>query len=158
MRERSSAGSRQVAAIESKDQSQDTLSVAQSHLHRVLATAQVGREPAWAKEVAQALAAARDAMRQHRNTVRAPDGLYAEIQFSAPWLDSRVKQMERQLDRVLQEASDLAEEVARTQEGESRATLGIRSDAERMLASLRDLMAKENDLVYQCLEEPPAVD
>jgi hypothetical protein len=155
------AGDRSVVrqrAIDAQVASHCALGDAQSHLYQALAAALVGRERPWARRVSDALRAAEEAIERHAASVTAPDGLYAEILLDAPWLARRVERVERQLARLGAEVGDLARSVEAVASGESVDASGVRTDAERMLASLRDVMSQENELVYEQLAEPPALD
>jgi len=85
-------------------------------------------------------------------------GLYDEFRFEAPWLVPRVDQLITQLRRIEAEAGDLATEVQRVVEGDLQAMPAIRSEAERLGVMVRDLMAKEVDLIYERFNEPAALD
>lgn len=148
----------QQRAIDAKTRSHCALSEAQSHLYAVLSAALVGRERAWAQGVVGALRAAHDAVEQHAAEVGAPDGLYGEILLDAPWLERRVERVQRQLARLRQQVGDLARTVESVAGGERDAARSVRYEAEQMLVALRDLMSQENELVYERLDDPPALD
>lgn len=115
-------------------------------------------ERAWARRVADKLNRARDAIAAHRQEVEGPDGLYEELRFEAPRLLPRVHQLMTQLERIEREATDLATEVRRVEDGDLQGLPSIRGDAEHLLMSLRDVMAKESDLMFERFNEPPALD
>jgi hypothetical protein len=154
----SPADTAQLAAIEGAGRTQHALTEAQDHLLRVLRRPQPTRERRWAAAVGTELAAAVAALRQHRLEVEYPEGLYAELVRDAPWVAPRVRQVAAQLRRVESEACDLQTEVARVESGDLENIASIRSDAERMLQTLRDLMSKEADLIWERFNEPSAVD
>jgi hypothetical protein len=131
---------------------------AQDHLLKALGRAAPGRERDWAERVVAALAAARAAIKAHRDEVESEQGLYGELRFEAPWLLGRVRQLGNQLARLDSEARDLEIEVERVREGDVQGLGAIRGQAEVMLLSLRDLMAKEADLVWERFNEPVALD
>lgn len=145
---------RQRRAITQSAASQNALLAAQEELHRALVSPQTGREERWAKPVARALEATRTALDAHKQEVRGPGGLYEELRFDAPWLIPRVEQLIAQMDRVERELADLAADVRRVEEGDLRDVHHIRHDAERALAMVRDLLAREGDLVYEQFNEP----
>jgi hypothetical protein len=149
------AQSKAVAAV---GRSHSAIVEAQDHLFRALGRAQPARERQWARTVAADLEVARDAVRRHREEVQGPGGLYEEIQFEAPWLVPRVEQLVAQTVRVEAELADLARQVTRVAEGDLQPLGAIRGDAERALIMLRDLMAKETDLVFERFHEPVALD
>lgn len=148
----------QETAISQTETSHDNLRDAQVHLDLVLANAQGGREQDWATEVSRALLVVREALARHRHRVQGHSGLYAEIQNDAPWLKPRTDECSRQLLRLEQTAVDLQLDVDRVKGGEARAARGIRGDAERLLSSLKDLQAKENDLIFERFRDLPAAD
>lgn len=148
----------QQRAIDAKLRSHCALSDAQAHLYDVLAAAVVGRERAWAQNVVGAIDAARAAIERHAAEVTAHDGLYAEILTDTPWLARRVDRVQRQLARLQRQVGDLVATLEAVTSGESADAAGVRADAEQMLLSLRDLMGQENELVYEQLNEPPALD
>ena len=149
---------RQQRAITQAAATKNALLEAQEHLHRALMLPQTGREQAWAERVARELEAARQALEAHKAEVRGPGGLYEEVRFEAPWLIPRVNQLVAQMDRIERELADLAIEVQRVQDGDLQGLHAIRHDAERAMAMLRDLLAKEADLVYERFTEPAALD
>lgn len=154
----SPADSAQRAAVEGAERTQDTLTKAQEHLFRVLRRPQPARERRWAEAVGSELAAAVAALREHRLEVERPDGLYAELRRDAPWVEPRIRQIAAQLRRIESEAIDLQIEVARVEGGDFDGISAIRSDAEHMLHTLRDLMGKEADLIWERFNEPGALD
>lgn len=149
---------RQRRAITQSAASQNALFAAQQELQRALVLPQTGREQRWAKAVARALEDARKALDAHKHEVRGPGGLYEELRFEAPWLIPRVDQLIAQMDRVERELADLAADVRRVEEGDLRDVHRIRHDAERALAMVRDLLAREGDLVYEQFYEPAELD
>ncbi len=154
----SPADAAQLAAVQGAERTQDSLSRAQDHLFRVLRRPQPSRERRWAEAVAGELAAALAALREHRLEVERLEGLYAELQRDAPWVAPRIRQIAAQLRRIESEAGDLGSEVARVQAGDFDSISGVRTDAERVLHSLRDLMSKEADLIWERFNEPSASD
>jgi hypothetical protein len=148
----------QRGAIERAGASHGTLTQAQNHLYRALGRAAPGREREWADRVLNDLAAARAAIAAHRAEVEGEVGLYGELRFEAPWLLGRLRQLANQLERLASEARDLEFEVERVREGDVQPLPLIRGQAEVMLLSLRDVMAKEADLVWERFNEPVALD
>ena len=148
----------QSGAIKRAEGTQHALSEAQHALYLALGRAQPARERRWATKVATALEGARGAIRRHRDEVAGDGGLYDEFRFEAPWLVPRVDQLITQLRRIEAEAGDLATEVQRVVEGDLQAMPAIRSEAERLGVMVRDLMAKEVDLIYERFNEPAALD
>ena len=104
------------------------------------------------------LAAAREAIAAHRHEVEAEGGLYEELCFEAPWLLSRVQQLINQLRRLEAQATDLAADVERVHQGDLQPLPAIRAEAESMLFSLRDILAKEADITWERFNEPVALD
>ena len=98
------------------------------------------------------------ALREHRLEVEGPTGLYAEMLRDAPWTQSRLRQLAAQLRRIESEAVDLESEVARVAAGDFESISAVRSDAEWMLLSLRDILSKEADLIWERFNEPVALD
>jgi hypothetical protein len=125
---------------------------------RALGRAAPLRERAWARRVAEELNIARQCIAEHRAEVEGPDGLYDELRFEAPWLLARVQQLVNQLRRLEAEAEDLATEVNRVMEGDLEPLSRIRIEAELVLRSLREVMAKEADLVWERFNQPVALD
>jgi len=148
----------QRASIDAATRSHDALDLAEHALHAALGRPQPARERAWARHVATELHAAVEAIEAHRREVEGEHGLYGELRFEAPWLLPRVHQLRAQLARIEAEARDLTEEVQRVIGGDLQGLSAIRTDAERMLLSLRDLRAKENDLIFERFNEPVALD
>ena len=148
----------QRASIDAATRSHDTLELAEHALHAALGRPQPARERAWARHVATSLHAAVEAIEAHRREVEGEHGLYGELRFEAPWLLPRVRQLTAQLARIQAEARDLTDEVQRVVEGDLQGLNAIRADAERMLFSLRDLRAKETDLIFERFNEPVALD
>jgi hypothetical protein len=148
----------QKAAVEGAVRSQDCLTRAQEHLFRALQRPQPARERRWAQAVSTELAAALGALREHRLEVERPDGLYSELQRDAPWVLPRTRQITAQLRRIESEAIDLQIELARVEAGDLDNISSIRADTERMLYSLRDVVSKEADLIWERFNEPGAMD
>ena len=148
----------QQAAIDQQDRSERSLARAQHRLETALRAAQPGRAKAWATAVQPPLEVLREALAHHSKQMLGPEGLYGELESEAPHLTSRVRQVERQLLRITREAEDLAREIELVTEGTLGGLPGIRGDAERLLRAIRDLMSKENDLIFEQFEEPPALD
>ncbi|GAB4332538.1 MAG: hypothetical protein Kow0010_18510 [Dehalococcoidia bacterium] len=141
--DRQSLTAAQASAIERAGRSHDVLAEAQRVLSTALGRPQPRREAKWA---------------DHRAQVVGPGGLYDEFRTEAPWLLGRVDQLAAQFGRVEREAEDLAREVERVRSGDLQNLPAIRADAERMLALLRDLLARETDLIYEQFNEPAALD
>jgi hypothetical protein len=148
----------QRGAIEAAGESRNALVEAQEHLIKALGRPQPGRERRWAVKVADELRAARDALGRYRAEVESDEGLYGELQRDAPWLQARLHQFRNQLSRFDQEAAHLAQEVDRVTGGDTEALPAIRNDAEHMLVVLRDLFAREADLIWEQFNEPAALD
>jgi hypothetical protein len=148
----------QRASIDAATRSHDALELAERALLAALGRPQPTRERAWAERVARELSAASEAIEAHRRGVEGEHGLYGELRFEAPWLLGRVHQLSAQLARIQAEARDLASEVQRVIDGDLQGLGTIRADAERMLLSLRDLRAKETDLIFERFNEPVALD
>jgi hypothetical protein len=148
----------QTEAVEAAERTQDALLQAQEHLLRVLGRPQPGRERRWAEVVGVELVRALAALREHRLEVERSEGLYAELQRDAPWLAPRIRQIAAQLRRIESEAVDLQIEVTRVEAGDFGGLQHVRGDSERMLLTLRDLMSKEADLIWERFNEPAALD
>lgn len=149
---------REAESVEGAERSHRTVALAEKHLQAALRRPQPSRERAWAREVATQLAEGREALAAHRKEVEGPEGLYDELRFEAPWLLGRVSQLTNQLNRIEQEAGDLSAEVERVAEGDFQPLPYIRADAERMLLSLRDVLTKETDLMFERFNQPAALD
>jgi hypothetical protein len=143
----------QQTATAGAQRTQAGLAAAQEHLYRALGRPQPMRERKWAE-----LDKAREAMEAHRLEVQGPEGVYAELRLDAPWLIPRIQQLVSQLARIEAEAADLKAEVERVKQGDLQALPEIRADAERMLGMLRNLLAREADLIYERFNEPVAMD
>lgn len=148
----------QEAAVRGAERTQNALLKAQEHLFVALRRPQPARERRWAEMVGAELAAALAALREHRLEVEGPSGLYAELQRDAPWTQARLRQVGAQLRRIEAEIVDLQLETARVEAGDFQSITSVRSDAERMLLSLRDLLSKEADLIWERFNEPAALD
>jgi len=148
----------QRSAVRGAERTQDALLKAQEHLFAALRRPQPTRERRWAEAVATELSAAVARLREHRLEVEAPSGLYAELMRDAPWTQSRLRQLTAQLRRIESEAVDLQAEVARVANGDFESIAAIRADAERMLLTLRDVLSKEGDLIWERFNEPAALD
>jgi hypothetical protein len=148
----------QAGAIERAERTQHGLLEAEAHLHAALRRPQPLRERRWAEAVATELAAALAALRDHRLEVEGPQGLYDELRREAPWTEPRLRQIAAQLRRLESEIVDLQIEVARVEGGDNQGLHQIRADAERMLLSIRELLGKEADLIYERFSEPSALD
>ena len=148
----------QESAVKGAEKTQSALLAAQEHLFTALRRPQPLRERRWADAVSTALAAALSAFREHRLEVEGPAGLYAEILRDAPWSQARLRQISAQLRRLEAEIVDLQVEVARVEAGDFEGIGSIRGDAERMLLTLRDVLSKESDLVFERFNQPPALD
>lgn len=151
-------GREQESAVRGAERTHSALLEAQDHLYAALRRPQPMRERRWAEAVGTELAAALHAFREHRLEVEGPAGLYAEIQRDAPWTQARLRQIAAQLRRIEAEVIDLQVEVARVEAGDLDSIGAIRADAERMLLTLRDLLSKEVDLIYERFNQPPALD
>jgi hypothetical protein len=148
----------QQAAVHDAGQTEDALLAAQEHLYAALRRPQPMRERRWAAAVGEELAGAIEALQRHRQEVEGPGGLYEELANQAPWLLGRVKQLGAQLRRLEDESVDLQIEVARIEAGDLQGLPRMRSDAEHMLFTLRDLLHKEIDLIYEQFNQPAALD
>lgn len=148
----------QEVAVRDAHRTQDALLAAQEHLFTALRRPQPSRERRWAETVGAELGSALAALRDHRLEVEGPSGLYAEIRRDAPWTEARLRQIAAQLRRIESEIIDLQIEAARVGAGDLQAIGTIRSDAERMLMSLRDVLSKEADLMWERFNEPAALD
>jgi hypothetical protein len=148
----------QESALGGAGRSHSGLIEAQHRLHRALGQAQPGREREWAGLVLSEMQETRQLLAAHREEVQGADGLYDQLRFEAPWLLPRLQQMVAQMARLEAEAADLENEARRVSEGDLSGLASIRHDAERMLALLRDLLAKESDLIYERFNQPPALD
>jgi hypothetical protein len=148
----------QESAVKGAEKTQNALLTAQEHLYTALRRPQPLRERRWAEAVGAALAAALSAFREHRLEVEGPAGLYAEILRDAPWSQGRLRQIAAQVRRLEAEIVDLQVEVARVEAGDLDGITTIRADAERMLLTLRDLLSKEADLIFERFNQPPALD
>jgi hypothetical protein len=144
----------QEAALRGAEGTKVRLLDAQEHLYRALRRPQPARERRWAGEVARELAAALRSIHAHRAEVERREGLYAELLREAPWVAPRVRQFAAQLKRIEAEAVDLQIELARVEAGDLQAVGAVRADAERLLHSVRDLLNKEADIVYERFNEP----
>jgi len=145
-------------AVDTALTTRNALVDAREHLFRALARPQPGRERKWGEKVWNELAVAREALRRHSAEVEAEEGLYGELKVDAPRLLPRVEQLTSQLSRIIAEADALAEEVDRVRHGDTQSLASIRYDAERMLTSLQELIARENDIIFERFNEPPALD
>lgn len=145
-------------AVKASERTQSALLKAQEHLYTALRRPQPTRERQWAELVGRELAAALSALRDHRLEVEGSKGLYAELMRDAPWVAPRIRQVGAQLSRLEAEAVDLQIEVARAEAGDLQAIGVVRADAERLLLSLRDILNKEADLIYERFNQPPAID
>jgi hypothetical protein len=148
----------QQQAVRGAERTQDELLRAQEHLFVALRRPQPTRERRWAEAVSSALSAALAALREHRLEVEGPKGLYAEVRRDAPWSEARLRRISSQLRRLETEVVDLQLEVARVEAGDLDSIGEVRADAERMLLSLRDLLSKEADLIWERFNEPAALD
>lgn len=148
----------QQSAIQRAGESHGTLETAQQHLIKALGRAAPAREREWAARVSTELGEARRAIAAHRAEVEGQGGLYDELRFEAPWLLPRIQQLINQLKRLELEAEDLATEVERVRQGDLEPMHHIRAEAELIIRSLRDIMAKEADIVWERFNEPVALD
>ncbi|MGE3073987.1 MAG: hypothetical protein AB7N24_12075 [Dehalococcoidia bacterium] len=148
----------QESAVRGAGRTQNALLAAQEHLYAALRRPQPLRERKWADAVGTELSAALSAFREHRLEVEGSSGLYAEILRDAPWTEARLRQLAAQLRRIEAEVIDLQIEVARVAAGDFESISSIRADAERMLFTLRDLLSKETDLIYERFNQPAALD
>lgn len=148
----------QESAVRGAERTQSSLLEAQEHLFVALRRPQPTRERRWAEMVSTELAAALGALRTHRLEVERPDGLYGEIRRDAPWSEARLRQIAAQLRRIESEIVDLQVETARVEAGDFESISAIRGDAERMLLSVRNLLSKEADLIWERFNEPVALD
>lgn len=148
----------QEEAVRGAERTQNALLTAQDHLFIALRRPQPSRERRWAEMVGSGLAAARAALREHRLEVDGPSGLYAELRRDSPWTQARLRQVGAQIRRIEAEIVDLQLEAARVQAGDFEGIAAARADAERMLLSLRDLLSKEADLIWERFNEPAALD
>ncbi len=148
----------QYSVLKTTEATHTSLLEIQNHLYEALQAAQKNREKKWADYVAKKLKSVRDMIQQHTEEVRAPDGLYYELQFEAPHLIKRVEQLIEQLEFIAVKAADLAASLEEIKEGDQQALKQIRPDAELMLAQLRNLISKENDIIYERFRDEGHVD
>jgi hypothetical protein len=130
----------------------------QRALYRALGRPQPLRERKWAERVASALSEARDAIRRHRDEVVGDQGLYDELRFEAPWLLRRIDDLDAELREIEDEAAQLSARLERVQAGNLDRVGDIRQAAERIFAHLRDVLAREADLIWERFNEPSAID
>jgi hypothetical protein len=145
-------------AVRETERSHHALVEAQAHLHRALGRAQNLREVAWARLVARELRAAQEKIAAHRDEVRSDTGLYNELQIEAPWALPRIRKMDSLLQKLVDEASGLADHVEVICGGDASRVREIRPEAERMLQTLRTLMSEENDLIFERFREIGSLD
>jgi hypothetical protein len=148
----------QESAVRSAERTQNALLAAQDHLYAALRRPQPMRERRWAEAVGANVAAALGALRAHRLEVEGESGLYAEIRRDAPWTEPRLRQVAAQLRRLESEVVDLQVEIARVEAGDFDNISEVRTDTERMLLSLRDVLSKEADLIWERFNQPAALD
>ena len=148
----------QIEAVRDAARSRRSLSDVQCDLHHALTAAQTGREREWAGRVSQELADAREAIREHHQEVTGPDGLYPEILGDAPHLQHQVERLQRHLAQVEDHAGRIAGLVERARAGDSAGLETVRPEMERTLATLRLVMAGENDLVFERFRDLSSVD
>jgi|GEM_PF-1398383 len=148
----------QAAAVRGAERTQNALLEAQEHLFRALRRPQPTRERRWAEAVNTELSRALAAVREHRLEVEGPQGLYAEIRRDAPWTEPRLRRISAQLRRLEEELVDLQVEAARVEAGDLSPLGDLRADAERALLSLRDILSREADLIWERFNEPVAQD
>lgn len=143
--------------FERRNASHEALHQGAGRLRVALARAQQGRETAWADLVDDHLRTLREAIDRHSSSARVRGGLYDEVIAEEPRLVPRVRQLERRLKRLSAEAADLQVEVNRVQEADLDGLSSIRTDAQHLLASLFEMMAKENDLMFERFRDLPAL-
>jgi hypothetical protein len=148
----------QAGAIERAGASNKAIEQAQRVLYRALGRPQPLRERKWADRVSSAVSQARDAIHEHRKEVVGEGGLYDELRFDAPWLLQRVNELDNELGRIEDESSELQAEVDRVRAGDLAAVNDIRRKAELIFVRLRDVLAREADLVWERFTQPPALD
>lgn len=148
----------QAGAITRAGASKEVLEQAQSVLYRALGRPQPLRERKWAERVASALADARAAIRSHRDEVVGEGGLYDVLRFEAPWALQRVGALDAELLQIEDEAGRLGADVERVRLGDLTRVGNIRRCAERILSHLRDVLAREADLIWEQFNQPSAVD
>jgi hypothetical protein len=139
----------QSAALNTAEASQNALLEAQQHLMVALRRPQPTRERAWAAAVSNSLGAALVALRAYRLDVEGEEGLYAEIMRDAPWTAPRLRQLRAQVSRVESELIDLQVEAARVEAGDTHGLTAIRGTVEGALMSLRDVLSRETDLIFE---------
>jgi hypothetical protein len=148
----------QSSALDAAEASQNALLKAQDHLLVALRRPQPTRERDWAAAVSDALARALNALRAYRLDVDGNAGLYADIARDAPWTAPRLRQLRAQLSRIESELVDLQLEAARVEAGDRQGLGAIRGGVEFALVSLRDVLGKETDLIFERFRDVGALD
>lgn len=88
----------------------DALLVAIHRLEAALAAAAPGREQAWGNRVRDDLRLVQEALERHITSAESLDGLFAEIDLT-PHMTHRVEQLRNDHAKLLQDVSNLQEEL-----------------------------------------------
>jgi hypothetical protein len=112
----------------------------------------LGRERAWAKDVATALTSLEEALRWHAARATSPDGVFAEVDQTRPTLLRRIGELQRELVELVSQTADLQEQAkqetrSRETTGPTWAALGVR--AAQLVTAVRRLVEQEADLVLE---------
>ncbi len=140
------------------ERGEESLREAERALARATRAPEPGREGEWVAEVTPALETAQRAMRLHREAMEGPRGLYEELQHEAQWLVPRLERLLARLGHIEAATDELRRMLAGASEEPGEGTATIRTDAQRMLRSLRALAVREGDLLFDRFNEPSAGD
>jgi hypothetical protein len=135
---------------------QDALTPATDLLQQILAATASGREEDWSETLWEALVVVEQALRQHRKSAAAPDGVFADVDDTRPTLAHQADELcgehsdllsqARTLRKGLQRVADSSEEECA---GEVADFTWIRLGAEELLAGLRQIEEAETDLIQE---------
>ncbi len=128
----------------------DALLIAIHRLEAALAAAAPGREQEWGARVRDDLRLVQEALERHITSAESFDGLFAEIDLT-PHLTRRVAQLRKNHVKLLQQVSNLQEELERfwCVEWTTPDFGAVRKQAADLLRALRTHQAQEADLIFE---------
>jgi len=130
----------------------DALLAVIHRLERALAAAAPGRESSWARPVGAELLDVRAELERHRRSTESHDGLFNEIQRTAPWMAYRVGKLRAGHAAALDEVDRLLTGLERLEQGTDATFDTIRRRTATLLMGLRAHQAEEADLIFETFE------
>ncbi len=139
---------------------EDALTDASDRMGRALSAPLSGREREWTEVVGAAVDAVEQALRLHKRSAEAPEGLFAEVDVSSSTKARQMDGLRRDHGELLAQCLDLEEHVQQAiralspmpgRAGGPPDFGTLRSQGEKLLAHLRQNMEGETNLILESI-------